>query len=77
MAKARKKSKTNQSEYLKRWDGDLLVLAIPRRLVRNMDVVRDALVEYAPGDHKGDFAVIRMAIDWVDHMDEIVCKPTA
>ena len=51
------------------------MLAIPRRLVRNMDVVRDALVEYAPGDHKGDFAHIRLAIDWIDHLDEVSCKP--
>lgn len=73
--KAKKKYELPSSEYMDSHDGPFLIVAIPTKLVRRIGVVREALIQYAPGENKGQFSTIREAVDWVDSIKDLIYQP--
>tara|TARA_R110002020_G_scaffold347010_3_gene560772 strand:+ start:571 stop:762 length:192 start_codon:yes stop_codon:yes gene_type:complete len=54
-------------------DAEFVLVAVPSSLIDNIDVVRDALVDYAPGYNQKDFEILRSAIEWVESVGELQC----
>ena len=77
MAKGPKKYELPQSDYLKakaKRGTSFVLVAIPLDILTDIDVVRDAIVTYLPGYDEGDFVLLRSSLEWIDHIEELVCK---
>jgi len=54
-------------------DEEFVLVAIPLRLVEEIDVVRDAVVTYMPGDSRDDFSVLRQTMEWIENIEQLQC----
>ena len=74
MAKDKKQFILPQSKYLHNHaDKDFVLVAMPKDLVEGIDRLRDAIVEYMPGYDEKDFKFLRIALSWVENIENITC----
>jgi hypothetical protein len=48
-------------------------VAVPEALIDGIDRARDAIVTYMPGYDKADFVYLQQMLDWIDHVEELMC----
>ena len=74
MAKENRKFTLPQCEYMKAHaDEEFVLVAMPLSLVEDIDVVRDAIVTYMPGDSKDDIRELRKCMGWIENIEELQC----
>lgn len=75
MAKAKKTFTIKPNDFMNKYgDEDFVLVAMPQSLIKESDIIRDAVITYMPGYNKSDFKVLRCTMEWLESIEELVCR---